>query len=91
MQVDYVSHDGEVNVQAVAAPLAARDPSAQIDQQQAWGLGRISHRQPGVREYIDVAPKKTRTYILDTGIMINHTVQLPLRKYASSAMITDLQ
>lgn len=40
-----------------------------------WGLGRISHRNPGHNNYVydESACKGTRIYIIDTGIRVGHT------------------
>jgi subtilisin family serine protease len=40
----------------------------------SWGLGRISNRQRGIRDYYydDTAGAGTRSYVVDTGIEITH-------------------
>ncbi|KAI1502424.1 peptidase S8/S53 domain-containing protein [Biscogniauxia marginata] len=44
----------------------------QADQSTPWGLGRISHRMPGIATYVDVIAPRSRAYMLDTGIRITH-------------------
>lgn len=43
-----------------------------------WGLARISHRSPGQTSYVydESAGEGTCSYIIDTGIYVNHTVCL---------------
>ena len=45
-----------------------------------WGLGRISHRQPGSDDYTydESAGEGTCSYIIDTGIDDDHPVSCPL-------------
>ncbi|PHH90363.1 hypothetical protein CDD83_3886 [Cordyceps sp. RAO-2017] len=46
-----------------------------IEQKQApWGLGRISHREPGAKDYVydDSAGEGTCVYVLDTGVEDTH-------------------
>ncbi|KAJ3525680.1 hypothetical protein NM208_g11533 [Fusarium decemcellulare] len=40
-----------------------------------WGLGSISHRTPGWREYIynEPAGRDMWAYLIDTGVNVNHT------------------
>ncbi|KAI0007489.1 subtilisin-like protein [Xylariaceae sp. FL0662B] len=64
--VDYVAQDQKVTVQAaLGQPIARQTPNT-------WGLGRISHRQPGISVYVDQSAPRTRAYILDTGIRVTH-------------------
>ncbi|KAI1265001.1 peptidase S8/S53 domain-containing protein [Xylariaceae sp. FL1019] len=53
-------------------PPAKRAPVKQI--QAPWGLGTISHRNPGSSEYIydSTAGSGTFAYIVDTGLNTNH-------------------
>ena len=39
-----------------------------------WGLGRISHREPGNQTYIfdDSAGEGVCAYVIDTGIFLGH-------------------
>ncbi|KAI0378069.1 subtilisin-like protein [Hypomontagnella monticulosa] len=64
--VDYVARDGRVTAQAVHR-LPRAEPATNN-----WGLGRISHREPGATAYIDQIAAPTHAYILDTGIRITH-------------------
>lgn len=51
-----------------------------IDQPNApWGLGRISHRRPGITTYTydDSAGQGTCSYVVDTGIDASHPVRPP--------------
>nr|AJD23192.1 subtilisin-like protease [Onygena corvina] len=63
-KVDYVEHDQVVKISGLVAQRNA--PS--------WGLGRVSHRQAGSRDYIldDSAGRGVTIYGVDTGIDINH-------------------
>ncbi|KAI1651916.1 subtilisin-like protein [Daldinia loculata] len=70
--VSYVARDGRVTAQAAISRNAPRsDPQADT-----WGLGRISHRDPGVATYVDDVASNTESptyaYILDTGIRVTH-------------------
>ncbi|KAI2606673.1 subtilisin-like protein [Hypoxylon sp. NC1633] len=64
--VNYVARDGLVTAQATI-PVPRSDPAANT-----WGLGRISHRAPGVAAYADQIAAPTHAYILDTGIRLTH-------------------
>lgn len=46
-----------------------------------WGLARISHRTTGATSYVydESAGEGTCSYIIDTGIFVDHTVRLPSR------------
>ena len=43
-----------------------------------WGLARISHHTTGATSYVydESAGEGTCSYIIDTGIYVNHTVRL---------------
>ncbi|RCI15505.1 putative subtilisin-like protease [Ophiocordyceps polyrhachis-furcata BCC 54312] len=62
-EVDYVEHDAVVSIAAYT-----QQPGA------PWGLGRISHRQPGSTTYVydDSAGAGTCAYVIDTGIEASH-------------------
>ncbi|KAI0148039.1 subtilisin-like protein [Hypoxylon sp. NC0597] len=66
--VDYVARDGRVTAQTVIPPNVPRSGSPA----NTWGLGRISHRDPGISAYIDQVAAPTHAYILDTGIRLTH-------------------
>jgi subtilisin family serine protease len=61
-QVDYIEPDTNVSTQRITQTDAP------------WGLGRISHREPGSTNYIydKSAGEGTFSYIIDTGIFIDH-------------------
>ncbi|KAF1845067.1 subtilisin-like protein [Cucurbitaria berberidis CBS 394.84] len=62
-QVEYIEQDAKVYASAI------------IEQQNAtWGLGRISHREKGSTTYVydDTAGEGTCSYIIDTGIFVDH-------------------
>ncbi|KAF3481670.1 alkaline serine protease [Arthroderma uncinatum] len=63
-KVDYVEHDQVVRISGLVTQSNA--PS--------WGLGRVSHRQAGSRDYVfdDSAGRGVTIYGVDTGIDINH-------------------
>lgn len=44
-----------------------------------WGLGRVSHRQPGATSYDhdSSAGAGTCAYVIDTGVEASHPVSLP--------------
>ncbi|KAI1415837.1 subtilisin-like protein [Hypoxylon sp. FL1857] len=66
--VDYVARDGRVTAQTVLRHDIPRSgPGANT-----WGLGRISHRDPGISVYADQVAAPTHAYILDTGIRLTH-------------------
>lgn len=58
---------------AISRNAPRSDPQADT-----WGLGRISHRDPGVATYVDDVASNTESptyaYILDTGIRVTHQV-----------------
>ncbi|RDA85360.1 putative subtilisin-like protease [Ophiocordyceps camponoti-leonardi (nom. inval.)] len=62
-RVDYVEQDAVVSIAAYT-----QQPGA------PWGLGRISHRQPGSTTYVydDSAGAGTCAYVIDTGIDVSH-------------------
>ncbi|KAK2882751.1 Secreted subtilisin-like serine protease sub4 [Arthroderma sp. PD_2] len=62
--VDYVEHDQVVRISGLVS-----QPNAP-----SWGLGRVSHRRPGSREYVfdDSAGRGVTIYGVDTGIDINN-------------------
>ncbi|KAI8964827.1 subtilisin-like protein [Daldinia sp. FL1419] len=70
--VSYVARDGRVTAQAAISHKAPRSNP----QPNPWGLGRISHREPGVSTYLEevvrIAQPPTYAYILDTGIRTTH-------------------
>ncbi|KAI1485457.1 peptidase S8/S53 domain-containing protein [Biscogniauxia mediterranea] len=74
--VDYIAQDTWMTVQTpipketiLGFPsLRSRDDNQTV----AWGLGRISHRLPGIAAYVDVSAPSTRAYMLDTGIRLTH-------------------
>lgn len=37
-----------------------------------WGLGRISHREAGIAQYVSQSRLTTFLYCLDTGVRITH-------------------
>ncbi|KAI1101453.1 subtilisin-like protein [Jackrogersella minutella] len=66
--VKYVAQDGRVTAQtAIPHEVPRSDPAVNT-----WGLGRISHRSPGVGVYVDLIAAPTHAYILDTGIRVTH-------------------
>ncbi|KAI0125611.1 peptidase S8/S53 domain-containing protein [Xylariales sp. AK1849] len=67
--VEAIYEDGHVIVQAAMPGLEARDDQVAG---LTWGLGRISHRNPGLTNYVDETPIRTRMYVLDTGIRMTH-------------------
>ncbi|KAL7629541.1 hypothetical protein AAE478_001062 [Parahypoxylon ruwenzoriense] len=71
--VDYVARDARVTVKDFKPRVAPRANPAPPNN---WGLGRISHRQPGIAAYVDRFADKsadpTYAYILDTGIRVTH-------------------
>ncbi|PHH85859.1 hypothetical protein CDD83_11077 [Cordyceps sp. RAO-2017] len=62
-EVEFVEKDAVVTINAFA-----KQPGA------PWGLGRISHREPGNAEYVydSTAGAGTCSYIIDTGIEASH-------------------
>nr|AJD23187.1 alkaline serine protease [Onygena corvina] len=62
--VKYVEHDRVVKISALTT-----QPNAP-----SWGLGRISHRSPGNKDFVydDTAGQGITIYGVDTGIDINH-------------------
>ncbi|KAI0596612.1 peptidase S8/S53 domain-containing protein [Biscogniauxia sp. FL1348] len=74
--VDYIAQDTWMTVQTpipretiLGFPsLRSRDDNQTVP----WGLGRISHRLPGIAAYVDVSVPRTRAYMLDTGIRLTH-------------------
>jgi len=63
-QIAYIEPDTKVKTSALTTQSNA-----------PWGLGRISHREPGSTDYIydDSAGSGTFSYIIDTGIYTQHT------------------
>lgn len=63
MQVEWVEEDAIVTISNVVQQYNA-----------TWGLGRISHTEPGATTYAydDVAGEGTCAYIIDTGITVDH-------------------
>lgn len=64
-QVEYIEQD---------AIITANDYISQ--ENVPWGLARISHRTTGATSYVydESAGEGTCSYIIDTGIYVNHTV-----------------
>jgi len=64
-QVEYIEQD---------AVITANDYISQ--ENVPWGLARISHRTTGATAYVydESAGEGTCSYIIDTGIYVNHTV-----------------
>jgi hypothetical protein len=64
-QVEYIEQDGVVR---------ASDFVTQEDV--PWGLARISHRETGATSYVydDSAGEGTCSYVIDTGIYVEHNV-----------------
>ncbi|KAH6691172.1 peptidase S8/S53 domain-containing protein [Leptodontidium sp. MPI-SDFR-AT-0119] len=77
--IDYIEKDAYVSVSPTTNNTKIfSGPSAQSLVQQpsaTWGLGRISHKLRGYFNYIydTSACQNTRTYVLDTGILIGHS------------------
>ncbi|KAI1846686.1 hypothetical protein JX266_007259 [Neoarthrinium moseri] len=67
--VQSVHQDGFVYGQFVIPRIVPRDD---LVAGPTWGLGRISHRDPGVIGYDFKQPPQTRLYVLDTGVRITH-------------------
>ncbi|KAI1862965.1 hypothetical protein JX265_009011 [Neoarthrinium moseri] len=67
--VQSVHQDGFVHGQFVIPRIEPRDD---LVAGPTWGLGRISHRDPGVIGYDFKQPPHTRLYVLDTGVRITH-------------------
>ncbi|CAJ2501243.1 Uu.00g040960.m01.CDS01 [Anthostomella pinea] len=74
--VDYVTQDARVSLQApVPLPQTVGMVPAGVEQG-SWGLGRVSHRGPGIGGYVgagvnpDALP--SHAYIIDTGIRTSH-------------------
>ncbi|KAI1381986.1 subtilisin-like protein [Hypoxylon crocopeplum] len=66
--VAYVAQDRQVKAQDVIShDLPSSGPISNT-----WGLGRISHREPGIAAYVDQISAPTHAYILDTGIHLTH-------------------
>lgn len=73
-QVDYVARDERIAAQnTVVSHVVEKRATAALDQ--PWGLGRISHREPGTLAYVNTRPPPTRLYVLDTGIRLSHEVR----------------
>lgn len=70
-QVEYIEQD---------AVMTASDYVTQADV--PWGLARISHRGTGATSYVydESAGEGTCSYIIDTGIYVDHTVGLFFRR-----------
>jgi hypothetical protein len=65
VQVEYIEQDGIVTVNDL------------IHQENVpWGLARISHRETGATSYVynDSAGEGTCSYVIDTGIYVEHNV-----------------
>lgn len=62
--VEWIQQDAEVHSQAW-----------QTDSGAPWGLGRISHVNKGNTNYVydDTSGQGTCSYVIDTGIFVNHT------------------
>lgn len=65
LKVEYIEQDAVVT----ASDLVTQDDVP-------WGLARISHRTTGQTSYVydESAGEGTCSYIIDTGIYVNHTV-----------------
>ncbi|KAH7384572.1 peptidase S8/S53 domain-containing protein [Pyrenochaeta sp. MPI-SDFR-AT-0127] len=63
-QVDYIEQDAKVFASVLVEQVDA-----------TWGLGRISHREKGNTTYLydDSAGEGTCSYVIDTGIEVQHT------------------
>lgn len=61
--VEYIMQDAEVHTQ-----------DWQYEAGAPWGLGRISHEEPGNNTYVydSTAGEGTCSYIIDTGIEVSH-------------------
>lgn len=66
-QILYIEPDHLVTLSAPA-------PAPQTQTNAPWGLGRISHREPGSTDYVydASAGEGTYAYIIDTGIYVDH-------------------
>lgn len=53
----------------LSSPLELREDQVAGE---TWGLGRISHRNAGISQYIAEEPPRTYIYCLDTGVRITH-------------------
>lgn len=70
-QVNAVYEDGYTTVQRTL-PDYGLQPRDGPDSLETWGLGRLSHRDPGNAQYILESPIRTYLYCLDTGVRITH-------------------
>ena len=66
LQVEYIEQDAVVT----ASDYVSQDNVP-------WGLARISHRTTGATSYVydETAGEGTCSYVIDTGIYVNHTVR----------------
>lgn len=71
-QVEYIEQDAIVTINEYVTQVGV-----------PWGLSRISSRSPGGTSYVydSSAGEGTCSYIIDTGIYVNHTVSSSLPRY----------
>ncbi|KAK9415290.1 putative Peptidase S8/S53 domain-containing protein [Seiridium unicorne] len=70
--VESVYQDGYVYGQ-ITIPAPGIQPRDEQVTSGTWGLGRISHRDAGVLNYVNEKALRTYLYCLDTGVKITHT------------------
>ncbi|KAK9783387.1 putative Peptidase S8/S53 domain-containing protein [Seiridium cardinale] len=70
--VESVYQDGYVYGQ-ITIPAPGINPRDDQVTSGTWGLGRISHRDAGVSNYVNEKAFRTYLYCLDTGVKITHT------------------
>ncbi|KAK4205530.1 putative peptidase [Triangularia verruculosa] len=85
-QVEYIEQDATVQ----AYDLITQGPSPSGDAV-PWGLARIAHRSPRQSTYVydSSAGEGTCSYIIDTGIFVNHTDLSPRAQWLANFIDTD--
>lgn len=72
MQVESVYQDGYVYGQRTVPTTLDLEPRDDLTPTTLWGLGRISHREAGIAQYVSQSRLRTFLYCLDTGVRITH-------------------
>ncbi|KAK6084298.1 alkaline proteinase [Seiridium cupressi] len=70
--VESIYQDGYVYGQ-ITIPAPGINPRDDQATGGTWGLGRISHRDAGILNYVNEKALRTYLYCLDTGVKITHT------------------
>ncbi|KAK6216286.1 hypothetical protein LQW54_003677 [Pestalotiopsis sp. IQ-011] len=70
--VESVYQDGYVYGQRTVPTTLDVEPRDDLTPTTLWGLGRISHREAGIAQYVSQSRLRTFLYCLDTGVRITH-------------------